>query len=87
LKRPTAYVDVRAFADEVQHDKDIGASISLGSFRTEGMLVAPCSIKTLSAVANCYGDELVARAGYVCLKECRRVLLLRETQLHAVTLS
>jgi len=51
------------------------------------MLVAPCSIKTLSAVANCYGDELVARAGYVCLKECRRVLLLRETQLHAVTLS
>ncbi|MBL0423452.1 UbiX family flavin prenyltransferase [Ramlibacter sp. AW1] len=76
--------DVRALADEVHHAKDIGASISSGSFRTAGMLVAPCSIKTLSAVANCYGDELVARAADVCLKERRRVvLLLRETPLHA----
>ncbi|MDO9434392.1 UbiX family flavin prenyltransferase [Hydrogenophaga sp.] len=79
-----AAADVRALADEVHHAKDIGASISSGSFRTEGMLVAPCSIKTLSAVANCYGDELVARAADVCLKERRRVvLLLRETPLHA----
>lgn len=76
--------DVRALADEVHHVKDIGASISSGSFRTEGMLVAPCSIKTLSAVAHSYGDELVARAADVCLKERRRVvLLLRETPLHA----
>jgi flavin prenyltransferase len=76
--------DVRSLADEVHHAKDIGASISSGSFRTAGMLVAPCSIKTLSAVANCYADELVARAADVCLKERRRVvLLLRETPLHA----
>lgn len=76
--------DVRALADEVYSHKDIGAAISSGSFITAGMLVAPCSIKTLSGVANCYNDELVTRAADVCLKERRRVvLLLRETPLHA----
>ncbi|MBL0419207.1 UbiX family flavin prenyltransferase [Ramlibacter sp. AW1] len=76
--------DVRALAHEVHHAKDIGASISSGSFRTAGMLVAPCSIKTLSGIAHSYADELVARAADVCLKERRRVvLLLRETPLHA----
>lgn len=76
--------DVRALADEVYNPKDIGAALSSGSFVTAGMLVAPCSIKTLSGIANCYNDELTVRAADVCLKERRRVvLLLRETPLHA----
>ena len=75
---------VRKLADHLYNYKDIGASISSGSFKTEGMLVAPCSVKSLSGIANCYNDELVVRAADVCLKERRRVvLLLRETPLHA----
>ncbi len=75
---------VRALADCVHSAKDIGATVSSGSFKTLGMLVAPCSIKTLSGIAHCYNDELVVRAADVCLKERRRVvLLLRETPLHA----
>ena len=76
--------EIRGMADHVHNFRDIGASISSGSFKTLGMLVAPCSIKTLSGIANCYNDELVVRAADVCLKERRRVvLLLRETPLHA----
>ncbi len=75
--------EVRALASVVYNDRDIGAAIASGSFRTSGMLIAPCSVKSLSAVANSYGDTLVARAADVCLKERRRlVLLLRETPLH-----
>lgn len=75
---------VRALADHVHAAKDIGAAIASGSFKTLGMLVAPCSVKTLSGIAHCYDDELVVRAADVCLKERRRVvLLLRETPLHA----
>lgn len=80
----TSAAEVRALADEVHSARDIGASIASGSFRTLGMLVAPCSVKTLSGIAHCYNDELVVRAADVCLKERRRVvLLLRETPLHA----
>ena len=76
--------EMKSFADVLYNYKDIGAAISSGSFRTTGMLVAPCSIKTLSGIANCYNDELIVRAADVCLKERRRVvLLLRETPLHA----
>lgn len=76
--------DVRALADVVYSDSDLGASISSGSFRTAGMLVAPCSVKTLSGIANSYDDTLVVRAADVTLKERRPlVLLLRETPLHA----
>ena len=75
---------VRKLADHQYNYKDIGAAVSSGSFRTEGMLIAPCSVKTLSGIANCYNDELVVRAADVCLKERRRVVLLfRETPLHA----
>ena len=76
--------EIRALPDVLYNSRDIGAAISSGSFRTAGMLVAPCSVKTLSAVANCYAGELVPRAADVCLKERRRlVLMLRETPLHA----
>ena len=75
---------VRALADQVHSARDIGAAIASGSFKTLGMLVAPCSVKTLSGVAHCSNDELVVRAADVCLKERRRVvLLLRETPFHA----
>jgi 4-hydroxy-3-polyprenylbenzoate decarboxylase len=75
---------VRKLADHEYNHKDIGAAISSGSFKTAGMLVAPCSAKSLSGIAHCYNDELVVRAADVCLKERRRVVLLfRETPLHA----
>lgn len=76
--------EVRELADHHHNPRDIGAAVSSGSFVTTGMLVAPCSVKTLSGIANSYNDELVVRAADVCLKERRRVVLvLRETPLHA----
>jgi 4-hydroxy-3-polyprenylbenzoate decarboxylase len=75
---------IRELGDTLYNPKDIGAAISSGSYRTEGMIVAPCSVKTLSGIAQCFDDELVVRAADVCLKERRRVVLLfRETPLHA----
>lgn len=75
--------DVRAMAHVVHNSKDIGASLSSGSFRTDGMIVAPCSVKTLSGIVNSYDDNLLTRAADVCLKEARRVVLLvRETPMH-----
>jgi 4-hydroxy-3-polyprenylbenzoate decarboxylase len=75
--------DVEALADVVHRPGDIGASIASGSFDTMGMIVAPCSIKTLSGIANSYNADLMTRAADVQLKEGRPVLLLvRETPLH-----
>jgi len=74
---------VRAVADKVYPVNDVAADISSGSFRTDGMIIAPCSIKTLSGVANSYNENLLTRAADVSLKERRRlVLVVRETPLH-----
>lgn len=75
--------DVQALAD-VNHDaRDIAASVSSGSFKTDGMIILPCSIKTLSGIVNSYTDGLLTRAADVVLKERRRlVLCVRETPLH-----
>jgi 4-hydroxy-3-polyprenylbenzoate decarboxylase len=85
LVEETAYTlrQVEALAHVVYDDRDIGASIASGSFRTAGMIVAPCSIKTLAALATCHADTLIARAGDVTLKEGRPLLaLVREAPLH-----
>jgi flavin prenyltransferase len=74
---------VTALADVVYDNSDIGASVASGSFRTRGMIVAPCTIKTLSAIANSFTYNLVVRAADVTLKERRPlVLMVRETPLH-----
>jgi flavin prenyltransferase len=85
ITQETSYTprQVEALADKVYRQRDIGAAIASGSFDTLGMVVAPCSIKTLSAIANCYSSDLTSRAADVQLKEGRPLLLLvRETPLH-----
>ena len=75
--------DFEALAHVVHRDGDLAASISSGSFKTDGMLIVPCSIKTASAVAHSFNDNLLTRAADVCLKERRRlVMVVRETPLH-----
>ncbi len=75
--------EVKALANFHYDINDIGARLSSGSFQRDGMIVAPCSIKTLSALAHSYTDNLLTRAGDVTLKEGKRlVLLVRETPLH-----
>jgi len=75
--------EVEALADVVYRPGDIGAAIASGSFATLGMIVAPCSIKTLSAIAHSYTADLIARSADVQLKEGRPLLLMvRETPLH-----
>jgi len=75
--------DVHAMADVVYRPGDIGAAIASGSFRTLGMLIAPCSIKTLGEIHSGVTQTLISRAADVCLKERRRlVLMVRESPLH-----
>jgi 4-hydroxy-3-polyprenylbenzoate decarboxylase len=75
--------DVEALADVTYKYQDIGAALASGSFATLGMAVIPCSIKSLSAIANSYADDLISRAADVTLKEGRPLLLVvRETPLH-----
>jgi len=76
--------EINELADVVHNEKNLASALASGSFRTMGMIVAPCSVKTLSAIATSYSDNLVARAADVTLKERRPlVIMLRETPLHA----
>lgn len=75
--------EIKAAADVVHNINDIAASISSGSFKTMGMIVAPCSMKTLSGIVHSYSDNLLLRAADVVLKDRRKLVILpRETPLH-----
>jgi 4-hydroxy-3-polyprenylbenzoate decarboxylase len=75
--------EIRKLADYSYDIKDVGARISSGSFHRDGMIIAPCTVKSLSAMANSYTENLIIRAGDVTLKERKKLLLMvRETPLH-----
>ena len=75
--------EIEKLADFSYHVDDIGTRLASGSFKRDGMIIAPCTIKTMSALANSYSDNLLVRSGDVTLKEGKKlVLLVRETPLH-----
>jgi len=76
LEAKIPYEDLEALADVVHSDKNLASSIASGSFVTDGMIVAPCSMKTLAAITSGYAANLLVRAADVCLKENRKVTLL-----------
>jgi len=82
-----SYDDVVGLADVVHDEKNLAASLASGTFKTHGMLVAPCSIRTMASIANSLNDNLIVRAADVHLKERRKlVLMVRETPLNATHL-
>jgi 4-hydroxy-3-polyprenylbenzoate decarboxylase len=79
---------VKELADFVYDERDMAASISSGSFKTDGMAIIPCSMKTLSSIANGYDDNLISRAAAVTIKEKRKLIVVpRETPLSTIHLS
>lgn len=83
VETPYAVKDVEAMADVVHDINNVGASISSGSFRTEGMVIAPCSMKSMGGIAHSIAGDLLVRAADVVLKERKKlVLVVRETPLH-----
>lgn len=87
LETPYTIDYVKGLADWVYNNKDMGARISSGSFKTDGMVIVPCSMKTLAGLAHGYSENLIIRAGDVCLKEGRRLIIApRETPLNAIHL-
>jgi 4-hydroxy-3-polyprenylbenzoate decarboxylase len=83
VETPYSVKDVEAMADVVHDITNVGASISSGSFRTEGMVIAPCSMKSMGGIAHSIGGDLLVRAADVVLKERKKlVLVVRETPLH-----
>ncbi len=83
LETDWSVADVESLADVVHDDRNLAASLASGSFRTIGMIIAPCSMKTLSGIVHSYADRLMVRAADVVLKEQRRLVLVpRESPLH-----
>jgi 4-hydroxy-3-polyprenylbenzoate decarboxylase len=83
VETPHSVKDIEAMADVVHDINNVGASISSGSFRTEGMVIAPCSMKSMGGIAHSLGGDLLVRAADVVLKERKKlVLVVRETPLH-----
>ena len=83
IETPYKVHEVEGMASHVYDNKDVGAALASGSYLVEGMVVIPCTIKTLSGIANSYNDNLLVRAADVTLKEKRKLaLVVRETPLH-----